>query len=150
MASPRIEHYSRTVENPKAVCDFFSKYFGFKLILERKAIEIPYFRQIIGYPDSTVDLYLMENDYGFQLEFFEFIRPKGTKQDLLTCNPGSTHLCFIVDDIFAIVEEMKRDGLGMRSQEPVYIDKGIHEGCYSIYILDPENTIIEMIQFPKP
>ncbi len=149
MTSPKLEHYSRTVEDAGKVSEFFIKYFGFRKTIDKKNIETPYFREIVAIPDGTVTMVFLENEDGFMIELFEFLQPKGQKQDLFTNNPGSTHLCFLVDDIFSMVEEMQKDGVKTRTQKPVYVDRGHHEGSYAIYVLDPEETIIELIQLPK-
>jgi catechol 2,3-dioxygenase-like lactoylglutathione lyase family enzyme len=64
---------------------------------------------------------------------------------LLTCNPGSPHLCFVTDDIQAACEELRGKGVRFKSA-PVRIRSGPNAGGYDAYFLDPDDINLELSQ----
>ena len=142
-----LHHYSRTVSNIDVSKEFFQKYFGFKEKLRRDNVDAAYVGKILNISGLRLHMLFMEG-HGIVVEFFEFLNPKGEKLDCRTPNTGSTHLCFLVEDLHSMYEEMKRDGVKMISEEPIAIDQGNHAGGYSLYLLDPDDSVIELIQLP--
>ena len=142
-----LDHYSRTVVNLDAVADFFIKYFGFKPRVRRDQVCEKYIDDILNIDNACLNMLFLDG-CGITIELFRFIRPKACKLDTRTINPGSTHLCFCVDNIFELCERMKKDGVRFVSKKPIFIDKGNHYGGYSLYLLDPDDSVIELIQFP--
>jgi extradiol dioxygenase family protein len=82
------------------------------------------------------------------LELFEYKQPKGTPQTLTpTCNPGSAHLCYQVDDLNAMYEHLKAAGCEFISR-PHFIDSGPSAGAWALYMKDPNGAPIELQQRP--
>jgi catechol 2,3-dioxygenase-like lactoylglutathione lyase family enzyme len=81
------------------------------------------------------------------LELVEYVAPDGIKLDAGTCNVGSAHMAFVVDDIFATYEAWRQQGVRFKS-DPVAIESGINEGGYTVYFLDPDDITLEIIQPP--
>lgn len=77
----------------------------------------------------------------------EYVAPRGEKRDTRTENAGSAHLAFAVDDICAEYERMKALGVRFRN-DPVAIEAGRNKGGYTVYLLDPDDITLEIIQPP--
>jgi catechol 2,3-dioxygenase-like lactoylglutathione lyase family enzyme len=81
------------------------------------------------------------------LELVEYVAPDGIKLDTGTCNVGSAHMAFVVDDIFATYEAWRQQGVRFKS-DPVAIESGMNEGGYTVYFFDPDDITLEIIQPP--
>jgi catechol 2,3-dioxygenase-like lactoylglutathione lyase family enzyme len=79
------------------------------------------------------------------LELIEYVNPRGEPTDTTTNRPGSAHLAFQVDDLWAEYNRMKALGVRFKS-EPVRIAAGPNEGGWTIYFLDPDDITLEMVQ----
>ncbi len=61
-------------------------------------------------------------------------------------DPGSGHLCLVVDDIDAVVRRAVGAGGAMVSARPERIASGPLEGGFSCYLRDPDGYIVELLQ----
>ena len=145
-----VFHFSFTVNDIEESKDFYSRVVGLELVHEGR-FNLPYTSKQVGYenadllaaafrlpgkkPDSSTHI----------LELIEYRNPRGTKLDTRTMNPGSAHLCFTVDDIFAEYERLQSLGVRFRSP-PVAIEAGPNAGGFTVYFLDCNDITLEMIQ----
>lgn len=148
-----VFHLSFTVNDIEESKDFYTRVLGLELVHEGR-FNLPYTSKQVGYENADL-LAAAFRLKGKQpessshiLELIEYRNPKGTKLDTRTINPGSAHLCFAVDDIFAEYERMKELGVRFRSQ-PVAIEAGPNQGGYTVYFLDSNDITLEMIQSRK-
>ena len=100
-------HTSYTVIDMTATLEFYCDMLGFKVINERSDVTNCYFRSIVGIPNAVVHAVLLEKP-GTQhrLELLEYKRPKGMVQNLKPNNPGSSHVCYVVDDLKPLYEQL--------------------------------------------
>ena len=112
-----------------------------------------YTRKLVGYPDAHLRIAMFKTSAGtcspsnHVLELVEYVAPDGIKLDTGTCNVGSAHMAFVVDDIFATYEAWRQQGVRFKS-DPVTIESGMNEGGYTVYFLDPDDITLEIIQPP--
>jgi len=144
------DHTSYTVKDMKRSLAFYRDLLGFELINERPQVTNNYFRAIVGLPDSVVHAAeLRIPGTSHRLELFEYKYPAGTPQDLTPNNPGSSHVCYLVDDLralYATVQpQAERYGVQFVS-EPVYLDEGPNLGGWSLYMKDPNGILIELFE----
>ena len=71
--------------------------------------------------------------------------PPGAKLDPRTNNVGSAHLALIVDDLRAMHRELKGRGFRFKG-EPIEIPAGPNKGNWMVYLLDPDDFTLELIQ----
>ena len=143
-----VNHTSYTVSDVERSKAFYCDLLGCELLWEREIVE-KYFRDIVAFPDSVVKAALLRipgSDH--LLELFEYVHPRGDKQDMKTNNPGNSHLAFVVDDLRAFYEELKAKGATFKS-EPIEIDYGKSKGAWGVYIVDPDGITMELLQ-PAP
>ena len=139
-------HTSYTVIDMHTTLKFYRDMLGFEVINERPEVTNNYFREIIGFPDAVVHAALLKipgTDH--LLELLEYKNPKGNPQDLTPNNPGSSHICYIVDDLKAITSRLVEQGVEFISS-PVYLDEGPNKGGWSLYLKDPNGIVLEMMQ----
>jgi len=143
-----VDHTSFTVSNLDQSLAFYAGLLGCEVIRQREIADT-YFRQIVGFPDCVVKAAILRIPGSSHiLELFEYVTPHGKPADVRTNNPGSSHLCFSVDDLAYAYEELKAKGARFRSA-PIPIDAGPARGGYALYMLDPDGITVEMFQLPQ-
>ncbi len=142
-------HMSFTVESLDRSLEFYRDALGMELVgsMERVGEDIS---RIVAFEDAHLKIAFVElpKSGGMQLELIEYVSPKGNPIDRRTCNPGSAHICFTVQDIRAAYDTLKGRGVRFRS-EPVPILTGVNRGGYAVYFLDPDGNTLELVQRPK-
>lgn len=143
-----LHHTSYTVSDLERSLRFYVDLLGCELIWQREIREA-YFGEIVGFPGCVVKAaHLRMPGSAHVLELFEYVAPRGASADPATNRPGSSHLCFLVDDLPAFYQELASKGAHFRSA-PVAIDAGVNRGAYCLYLLDPDGIAIELLQRAK-
>jgi catechol 2,3-dioxygenase-like lactoylglutathione lyase family enzyme len=78
------------------------------------------------------------------LELVQYLRPEGIKIDTRTCNVGSSHVCFVVDDYHAVVAVLREKNVKF-SGEVAVVPAGPNRGRAVLYFKDPDLNNIEVI-----
>jgi catechol 2,3-dioxygenase-like lactoylglutathione lyase family enzyme len=78
------------------------------------------------------------------VELIQYLRPKGDKLDTRTCNVGSAHVCFIVDDFEAMVQRLRGRGVVFPG-EPAVVPAGPNIGRGVLYFEDPDSNTVEIL-----
>src|SRR3954469_25533649 len=100
-----LHHTSYTVSNLDNSLRFYVELLGCEVIWQREIREA-YFGAIVGFPGCVVkaaQLRIPGSDH--VLDLFEYVVPKAAAVELATNRPGSSHLCFLVDDLPAYYQE---------------------------------------------
>lgn len=115
-------------------------------LLERLVREDAYLKVVTGYPEVTLDVaVLVEPASGALLELLRYLGTHGTSVDPQTANPGTSHVCFQVDDVDAIHARALAAGYGAVN-DPVTPTAGRWEGGRSVYLKDPDGIRVELVQ----
>lgn len=142
-------HFSFTVSDLERSLDFYQGTLGLELAsrMERKGDDIS---RIVGFPDAHLKIAFVRlpGSGGLLLELIEYVSPSGQPIDMRTCNPGSAHICFVVDDIWATYNTLRAKGVQFKS-EPVEIVSGVNKGNCAVYFVDPDGISLELHQRPK-
>ncbi len=142
-------HTSLTVADTEQSLKFYRDLLGFEVIVERPEVTATYFRTVIGFPDAVVyNAVLRIPGTTHLLELNGYKHPKGTPQNLTPNNPGSSHICYIVDDLQAMYPTLKAAGVKFIS-EPTLLDSGPNLGGWALYMYDPDGFVIELLQQAK-
>jgi catechol 2,3-dioxygenase-like lactoylglutathione lyase family enzyme len=140
-----LHHTSYAVSNLHRSLRFYVELLGCEVIWQREIREA-YFGAIVGFTECVVKaahLRIPGSDH--VLELFEYVFPQGTAAEVATNRPGSSHMCFLVDDLPAYYQELQSKGAQFRSA-PVTIDAGVNRGARCVYLLDPDGIAIELLQ----
>lgn len=143
-------HFSFTVSDIERSIEFYRDTLGMKLV-HRMVHDQPYTSVQVGFSDAylKVALFTIEGmpqpPSGHILELIEYANPKGLPTDTATNRPGAAHMAFQVDDLHAEYARLKALGVRFKS-EPVRIMAGRNEGGWTVYLLDPDDITLEMVQ----
>lgn len=143
-------HFSFTVSDIEQSIHFYRDVLGMKLV-HTMVHDQPYTSKQVGFENAylKVALFTVEGfpdiRSGHVLELIEYVNPRGEATDTATNRPGAAHMALEVDDLHAEYERMKALGVRFKS-EPVRIMAGRNEGGFTVYLLDPDNITLELVQ----
>jgi catechol 2,3-dioxygenase-like lactoylglutathione lyase family enzyme len=141
-------HTSFTVADLDRSLAFFCDQLGLTLVYTREVSDA-YFGRIVGLPGCRVRAALLRiPGSAHHVELFEYLAPRGQPCALRPCDPGSSHLSMLVDDLAAVYERLRDQGVAFVS-EPVRVDAGPNAGGYGVYLRDPNGILIELFQPPR-
>ena len=104
-----------------------------------------YLAAIVGYPDAHVRMAHLRVPGGEHVvELFEYLAPEETS-DVAPRNVGSSHLCFIVDDL-PDRQAASRARVDSFVSPPVEVDTGVNRGGFALYLRDPDGITVELFQ----
>lgn len=91
-------HTSFTVAQIDRSVEFFRDQLGLELLVRREVCD-EYFGRIVGIAGCVVQAALLRiPGTTHHVELFEYEIPRGIPVQLRPCDPGSSHLSFLVDD----------------------------------------------------
>jgi catechol 2,3-dioxygenase-like lactoylglutathione lyase family enzyme len=148
-----IFHTGLTVSNLERSIAFYRDLLGLELVTQWDSSQ-PYLKTVVGYPDAELRIALLRlpksgaGVSGHHLELLEYRSPRGTRGDANTCNPGNAHVAFMVEDLDRAYAELRAQGVRFKSA-PVEITHGRNKGAKAVYLLDPDDITLELVQ-PEP
>jgi catechol 2,3-dioxygenase-like lactoylglutathione lyase family enzyme len=141
-------HTSFTVVDLERSVAFFRDALGLDLLYVRE-IRDDYFGRIVGLPGCAVKAALLRlPGSGHHIELFQYLEPHGEAYQPRPCDPGSSHLSLLVDDLPGLAAELRERGVNFVS-EPILITAGPNRGGYGVYLRDPNGILIELFQPPR-
>ncbi len=148
-----IFHTGLTVSDLDRSIAFYRDLLGLEVIAQWDSSQ-PYLRTVVGYPDAELRIALLRLPErtgaasGPHVELLEYKQPRGVRGDANTFNPGNAHIAFMVDDLDATYADLKAKGVRFKSA-PVEIAHGRNKGAKAVYLFDPDDITLEMVQ-PAP
>jgi catechol 2,3-dioxygenase-like lactoylglutathione lyase family enzyme len=149
-----ILHTGLTVSDLDRSIAFYRDLLGLELIAQWDSAQ-PYLRKVVAFPDAELRIALLRLPAregagpGHHIELLEYRVPRGVRGDARTCNPGNGHVAFTVDDLDRTYAELSARGVRFTSA-PVTIDHGRNTGAKAVYLLDPDDITLELVQPPRP
>ena len=153
MSVRALFHTGLTVSDLDRSIAFYRDLLGLELVTRWESSQ-PYLRTIVGFPDAELHIALLRipamdgGVSGHHLELLEYRQPYGTRGDPATCNPGNVHVAFAVSDVDAMYRHLSAHGVHFKSP-PVEITHGRNKGGKAVYLRDPDDITIELLQ-PAP
>ena len=149
MAAVRgLHHTCYTVSDLDRSVAFYRDLLGCEVLAEQEK-EGGYLAAIVGYPDAHVRMAHLRVPGGEHvIELFEYLAPAGTRADVEPRNVGASHLCFLVEDLPALYEQLREQGVDSFVSPPVEVDTGVNKGGYALYLRDPDGISVELFQPP--
>lgn len=143
-----IHHTSLTVSDLERSIQFYTA-LGLEVAL-RQTPGGTYLQRITGFPDAHIEqAHLSLPGGGHRLELFHYVSPAGRPVRSRNCDPGNTHLAFVVDDLDSVYARLAAQGVEFVSP-PITIDAGVNVGAKGLYLRDPDGFTIELFQPPAP
>ena len=138
-------HVGFQVSDLERSIEYYRDIIGMELV-DHLVRDEPYLAQVTGYPGIRLDIALLvEPNSRVMLELIEYPAGLGTPIDTATANPGTAHMCLVVDDVDAIYARARSAGHAAVNP-PVTPTKGMWTGGRSIYLRDPAGIRVELVQ----
>lgn len=138
-------HVGLQVTDINVSADFYRDVIGLAEV-ERAVRDDAYLGIVTGHPGIQLAVALLvEPVSGTLLELLEYRNVAGQAIDPSTANPGTAHVCFVVDDVDAIHGRALAAGR-QAVNEPVTPTSGRWTGGRSVYLLDPDGIRVELVQ----
>ena len=151
MSAPRtIHHTGFTVGDLDRSLSFYRDLLGLETLAEQEK-KGGYLAAIVGHGDAHVRMaHLRVPGDGHVVELFEYLAPEGQRpRPLDPADVGTSHLCFVVDDLLALYERLRAAGIDSFLSPPVEVDTGINRGGRALYLRDPDGIPVELFQPPR-
>lgn len=106
----------------------------------------PYIQRLVGHPGAELEIAIMEIPGSDSvLEILEYRDVPRTPIDPVPANPGTGHVCLLVEDLDALHPKLEAEGVEFVS-EPVTPDIGPNLGGRVVYLKDPDGIRVELLQ----
>ena len=146
MRADGLHHTGYTVSDLDRSLAFYRDVLGCEVIATQEK-QGGYLAAIVGYPDAHVRMAHLRVPGGEHvIELFQYLSPAGGRADVEPRNVGASHLCFLVDDLYAVYEQLVEQGVTSFVSPPVQVDTGINTGGFGVYLRDPDGITVEIFQ----
>jgi catechol 2,3-dioxygenase-like lactoylglutathione lyase family enzyme len=139
------EHFSFTVSHLEDTLHFFCDILGLKAspIAEIDNEDV---HKIIKMPGSRLRISIVQTPDNRKIELIEYVKPKGKRIDLKTCNAGVGHIAFLVDDIEKMYNDLIKKGV-MFNSAPVWAVGNEGNGKWGVcYLKGPDDITLELVE----
>jgi len=106
-----IHHVGITVADLDASLGFYRDVLGFEVLTDRRGVDLPHIRTLVGYPNAVLDVSRLSVPGGGQLELTAFVAPAGRSIPTEPADVPTLHLAFGVTDIDAVVDRLQESGI---------------------------------------
>jgi len=117
----------------------------------RRVVREDYIGTLVGYPGLELHQVLLRipgTDHC--LELLDYRNVERTPVDPRTANPGTAHICLIVEDLPGLYERLLEEGVEFMSP-PISPTTGPNQGLLVAYMCDWDGIRIELLQLaPAP
>jgi len=139
------EHFSFTVSNLNDGLHFFCDLLGLKATPVMDVINEGV-QKIVGMPGAHLRISLVQIPDNKNIELIEYVKPKGKKLDLRTCNTGVAHVAFVVDDIQKMYDDLSKKGVKFNNP-PILVPGVDGKGRWTVcYLKGPDDITLELIE----
>lgn len=138
-----VHHVSFTVTDMERSLRFYRDGLGFSVLSDR-TVRGPFPETVSGLEGAHLRIVHLRG-HGQGLELIQYLAPRGKQRAPRTCDAGSAHVCFIVDDIDREVARLREHGAEFIS-EPQTVEGGPNAGNRCVYFLDPDGIPMELTQ----
>ena len=138
-----VHHVSFTVSDMEQSLDFYRGALGFEVLNDR-TVEGSFAETVTTLEGVRMRIVHLSG-YGQGLELIQYLAAAGQSEAPRTCDAGSAHLCYVVDDIEAEIARLS--ALGVRFLSKVMmVEGGPNAGNQMVYFLDPDGIPMEFTQ----
>ena len=135
----QIHHIGLTVGELDRSVQFYTTYFGLRDIARNELRG----RMISAQTDLdgvVIDVAMLAGA-NMLLELLCYRTPVGRAQPIRQCDPGSAHVCMVVDDLDATYAAMRQGGVSLHARPAE-----VGAGTKMVYVRDPDGIMVEVIQ----
>jgi catechol 2,3-dioxygenase-like lactoylglutathione lyase family enzyme len=136
-----LNHMSFTVSDLERSVGFYRDVLGLT-VASLASRDREFSERVTGIPGAELRIAYMRAPNA-SVELIQYLAPPAEKLDTRTCNVGSAHVCFVVDDFENMVDRL-RAGKVAFSGEPCIVPAGPNTGRGVLYFKDPDDNTIEI------
>jgi lactoylglutathione lyase len=139
-----VHHAGHTVKDMPRSLAFYRDMLGLTVV-DDAVLEGPEISAMIGLQDASLRAVFLGVDGNPPfVELIEYYRPHGRPLagTETVADVGNAHFSFLVSDIHATIEELKRKGVRFVGP-PLLADDGPFEGEWAAYCYDPDGMVVE-------
>lgn len=117
----------------------------------RERYDVPYIGRMVGYPGAIQEaaFFRLPGEPDLFLELIEYVEPPAATVSMEAFNAGNAHVCLTCEDLDAEYERLRQiDGISFRSEEPVGSDYGVYAGARGLFLRDPDEITIQVVEIP--
>lgn len=140
-----INHISFTISDLDASVDFYKNVLGLDL-LDISDRDAAFSEKVTGIKGAKLRIAYMSTK-NCCIELIQYT-PPGKKIDTSTCNIGSPHVCFYVNDFKEFMKKLMENKVKIVN-DPQLIPAGPNKGKYVVYTEDPDSNTLEFISVEK-
>jgi catechol 2,3-dioxygenase-like lactoylglutathione lyase family enzyme len=129
---------------------FYRGELGLEVLAQRDATD-GYLGRMHGLPFTLVRIaFLAIPNSTAVIELLEYRGVSLQKPAYIPMDPGTGHVCFLVDDLHALFDRLRASGHNSRSDAPIEITAGPNRGSWAAYFEDPDGYPVEFIERAGP
>lgn len=138
-----IHHFSFAVSDMDRSLDFYTEILDGQ-VLSDTVIQESDSHSVTRIPDAKLRIAFLDV-HGTLIELIQYLSPIGKPLRTRTCDTGSAHIAFAVDNLDATYRYLQRKGVRFKS-EPTRTgtDPGTIVKC--VYFLDPDGITLELVE----
>lgn len=141
-----VNHTSFTVSDLDKSLAFYNDLLRMPVLsIAERPIEFG--EKVVAIPGAHLKIAYLDA-WGHKLELIQYLSHPRGRVTTQTCDVGSAHLCFNVDDIYTMVRELTAKGVKFKG-DPQVIPAGTNKGGLVVYLEDFDGITLEFIQPPK-
>lgn len=138
-----FHHTGIVVRDLDLMVEFYTEQIGLKFLHELESVAPPEGNHT-GIPGARRKLVFLGFQGDHQIELVHYIDPPSPPGGHESHQLNATHICFVVDDLAAEYERLKRAGVTFLTEPKFSVVDGSRVGV--IYGQDPEGNWIEFIE----
>lgn len=137
-----MNHISFTVSDLDRSIEFYQAAFGME-VFSKAPRPIDFTSRVTGIPGASLMIAYVGGP-GYTLELIQYLEPEADKIDTRTCNVGSAHAAFNIDNFDEFLERAVAAGARLAG-EVAEVPAGPNQGKPVAYIEDPDDNTIELL-----
>jgi len=143
------DHTGFTVSSLEESLAFWVGALGFRLLVRDRFAHSSFLDNIVGVAGADLTLAMLEAPGGHLIELLEYHAPADRRTvKPRSCDVGSVHLAFMVDDLDAVLARVGQAGWP-RLGAPQTVQDGTRAGLRIVYARGPDGVTIEFLQPPR-
>jgi catechol 2,3-dioxygenase-like lactoylglutathione lyase family enzyme len=141
-----IDHFGVTVSDVDRALGFWRDQLGLQEV-GRGVVEWEHLDRLVALTHTKIEWVELRIPGGGTVELSRYHRPTGAPVAPGEENePGRSHLSLLVDDLAALLADLRSAGVRSRTEEAIDIPLGSYAGGKAAYVFDPDGVEIELIE----
>lgn len=145
LAAPVFRHVGLTVAHLDRSLHFWADGLGLELVAKQEQ-DRGYIEAITQEHEAhVVQAHLRFPGSDDFIELLQYLRPASRRVKVRPPQPGGSHVAVTCQNLPGLLHRLEKHG-GNRFSDPVTLDRGINTGAVVVYLRDPDQHIVELVQ----